>query len=539
LKKRPIKFKTDADTYFDLAEDALDAGDYINAVFHFHNAYLKGGGADALFFLGETYTDIGEYDEALYYLFKALDKRPDCPDINGAIAACFLSMNDEDTAIFYTWTGMSMKDYNDMMYEKDVEIYNESNKKIRLLEKNDKMLLDIATKLLSTGDRTYAKELLQTVKPESDEFLRSCNLLIMIALDDKKVAEALEIIELGLRQNEGKKESGVHLEFRCWAIVAYHLLKDKENKQAAIDIVEKASLDYHASRAAVFAYSRINDYKRAGRHIEAILKENPYSKGMRIMLALANYLCGKFDEAKNEIVAAAKLYPNDISIKEVAGAISQRRKGLSLTTLIDKRTTANWIDDVEENLELIKKGRYEDVPDKAGFRQKLEWIFQSHLNSLATYAILIISKLDEFKQFLLDKLIDYHLEMPVRKVVLYSVLMNYPVNKPGIVMEGFYQRISFRRLKVANEMVFRAYCKTFSTLIFMENGFETRLYNAAKKIEERFSDLRIRENEESDILAAMMFALSTKSKLPPAHIAFIFSCDEKVLLGKLNKIRSK
>jgi|GEM_PF-2417572 len=536
LKKRPIKFKTDADTYFDLAEDALEAGDYINAVHYFQHAYKKGGGVDALFFLGEAYTDMGEYEEALYYLFKALDKRPDCPDINNAIASCFLFMNDEDTALFYSWAGMNMKSYSELMFEKSGEYYQEPQNKIRLLEKNDQMIIDIAAKLLSAGDRKYASELLQTIKPDSDDFFKACNLLIMIALEDKKAAVALEIIYLALKQNNEQKESGIFLEFRCWEIVAYHLLKDKEKKEKTIDIIEKAKLDFRASRAAVYAYSKINDYKRIKRHIENVLKEDAFNKNMRVMLSLAYHLCGEASLAKDEIVSASKLYPNDITIKEVALAISQKRKGLVLAALLDKKTTGQWIDDVEEGLNLIHQNRWEDVPDKEHFKHKLEWVFQSRLNNLATHASMIVAKLDEFKPFLLGKLIDYNLDMPTRKLILYTILTNYPNNKFGIVLDGFYQRINFKRLKTDNKMVFGAYCKTFATLIFMEHSFETRLFNSAKKIEEKINELGLGKGDD-DMLAALMFQMTTKHKLPISHSAFIFSCDEKELVARLDKLK--
>ena len=536
MRKRHIKFKTDADTYFDLAEDALDAGDYINAVHYFYIAHKKGGGTDALFFLGETYSDMGEYEEALNYLFLALDSRPDCPDINNAIANCFLSMNDEDTALFYSWTGMSVDSYNELMFERDNGFYKESQNKIRLLEKNDQMLIDIAAKLLSAGDRKYAKELLQTIKPESEDFLKACNLLIMIALEDKKADEALEIIQIALGQNkEQKKESGVFLEFRCWAIVAYYMQKDKENKDRAIEIVESTNLDYHASRAAVYSYAKINDYKRIGRHIENVLKDDAFNKNMRVMLSVSHHLGGDNVRAKEEIVAVSKLFPNDIAIKEIALAIAQKRKGLILAALIDKKTTGDWIDDIEEGLTLISKGRYEDVPEKDDFRKKIEWAFQSRLNSLIAHAALVLASIKEFRLFLLTKLIDYELETASKKVILYSLLVSNMVGKFGIVIDGFYQKIGFKRLKTENRAIYRAYCKTFATLVFMENGFENRLFNAVKKIEQRFLELDIGEND--DMLAALLFSMSIKNKLPLSHSAFIFSCDEKELTKKLDIIK--
>jgi len=544
LKKKPIKFKTDADTYFDLAEEAFGASDYINAVHYFYIAYTlslkdKEAMTDALFFLGEIYLDVGEYEEALYYLFKALDRRPDCTDINNTIASCFLCLNDEDTAIFYSWAGMSVKSYKDLMHERDdlINEYQLESKKIRLLEKNDQMIIDIAAKLLTAGDKKYAKELLQTVKPNSPDFLKACNLLIMICLEDKQAKEALEIIDEALSQNQNKKESGIFLEFRCWQIVSYHILKDKENKQRVIDIIEAASLDFHASRAAVFTYAKINDYKRIRRHIEDVLKKDAFNKNMRVMLSIAHHLCGDEKNAKIEIVAASKLYPNDIAIKEIALAISQKRKGLILAALMDKKTTASWIDDIEEALDLIAKNRYEDVPQKSEFIKKIEWVFQSRLNSLITHAALILGSNHEFKDFLMDRLTDYELETAPRKTILYSLLVNNAITKFGIVIDGFYQRLSFKPLNTHNKILFKAYCKTFATLVFMENGFETRLNNAAKKIEDRFDELKL--NDDEDMLSALLFALSIKAKLPLSHSAFIFSCDEHTLKTKFDLVKAK
>lgn len=535
-KRKIIKLKNDADTYFDLGDDALDAGDYINAVHYFYTAYTKGGGEDALYYIGETYCDMGEYDEALHYLFRALNKRPDCPDIHATISMCFLSMNDEDTALFYAFSQMDMAHYNDTLFNKD---NHQEPQKIRLLEKNDHMLIDIAAKLLSAGDKKYAKELLQTIKPDSPDFLKACNLLIMLALEDKQAKEALKTIDMALKQNTKQKESGIFLEFRCWEIAAYHILKDKENKERVIDIVENAKLDFHASRAAVFTYAKIGDHKRIRRHIENVLKEDAYNKNMLVMLAVAHYLCGDAKAAKDEIVAAAKLYPGDISIKEIALAFSQKRKGFILTALIDKKTAGNWIDDVEEGLAFMAKGRYEDVADKADFKQKIEWVFQSRLNSLVAHAAIVLAKQEDFKEFLLEKLLDHQMEVVSKKAILYSLLVNKVVTKFGIVLDGFYQKLALKQFNAQYDKVFRAYCKTFATLVFMESGFETRLLNAAKKVDERFNELLLDDSKDEDIIPAILFSLVIKNKLPLAHSAFIFGCDEDELEWRIDYLLKK
>jgi len=630
--KKPIKFKKTADTYFDLAEEKLDGGDYESAVYNFYRAYEEGGGVDALIALGETYFEMGEPEEGLNYLFRALDKEPKSDDICTAIAQCFLALEDDDTSLFYVRPNMTLKKYKHYMREAEWAL-SKDVPPVRLVEQNSEMIVDIAVKLLSAGDNVYAKELLQTIRSsDKDWYCRAMCLLAMIALDDDKPDEALKHIDEGLNVKEV-------VELRCWQAVAYFIKLDSinayknskktgkktskkvkdsgieeennvgeageasaetDNKTKAkiqeytqklneiIEIIESSKLDSAAHTAAGFAYIKMGDAVRAERHLSSTLSIDPYNCEALISRALALHAQGRYTEAKSQIVSASRLYPDDIAIQEVALAMAQMRKGLRLYPMFDMETLTAWAEQTDRNLKLVDEGLDDEIEDKADFKRKVEWLYQTRMASRQASASLSLAKNKAWHAFLREKILNNDMDMSAKKATLYALLFfggwsldcaegdggisgslnekdklngKRLLGKSGavgaeeesggaavkvkrkdyiskgsiaIVMGGLYLRLKVKFPVGMNAFFARSYCKTFCTLAFMDYDFETRLLNNAIRVLSVFNcgglGLEAENDEAENTLAALLFYLSKRSgEIPLPHCAHIFACNENTL----------
>ncbi|MCL2675059.1 MAG: hypothetical protein FWE84_00475 [Firmicutes bacterium] len=554
--KKLIKFQPNAKTFFDIAEDKYDEGDYPDAVHYFYRSYLTHRDIESLVALGETYADMGEPERGLKYLFLALDSAPDDPDIRESIAECFFDMGDEETAFFYYRARMSVGHFKRLMEECDIDNEILPPSPIRVIEKDDAVALNIAFKLLQSGDTAYANEVLLTVKPDSEHYIAACNLLSLSALDNNEPADALKYAEKSL-------EKGDSIDGRCDMMMACHALGEHENAENIADKLERLKLKTEEHRAVAFAYIKMGDAKRALGHLRALYDAGVAGRDSLVSYALAMYDVGQREQARQLMIKAGRTYPEDVTVKVLADAIRERRK-LSLYPLLPDELTKEFMESIEDTLALIrmaagvgwsgdgsgvhvrkgsaaegedgesgnkygtygKYGNYDaDFASDEDFKDKIRWLFQTRFSVSQGRAALTLGRLKSWRPFLCEQLLDNYLDLSAKKSCLLSLLLFGGLDKLGIVIDGLFVRLKPRYPEGMDGRFRAAYCLAFSSYAFSDTGFENRLYVTGNKLLKRYLKHKDALTNEETLAAVIFFAAGHKKIAAPVNCAHLFGCD--------------
>lgn len=344
--KKLIKFQPNAKTFFSIAEEKYDEGDYPSAVHYFYKSYLKQGDINSLVALGETYADLGEPERGLKYLFLALDRDYNNIDIRESIADCFLDLDEEETAFFYFRQSISVKHFKEIMEECDDDNGLLPRPPIRVLEKNDSVPLSIAIKLLQSGDIDYAKEVLLTIKPESEQYGSACNLLALTELDGGQPEKALEYALKSLEKKD-------NIDARCDMMMAYHALGDLENAQKAADALEALRPKTDEHKTIAFAYIKTGDAGRALKHLKIVNDSGMGGRDILVSYALALYNTGEKEQARQIMVSALKTYPGDLTVKTLAAELAAGRP-LGLYPFLDVGLAKDFCKEIDEKLDILR-----------------------------------------------------------------------------------------------------------------------------------------------------------------------------------------
>ena len=446
MKAKTTKIKYDAALFFDKAEEKLDAGDFESAIHFFYKSYKAGGGVDSLIALSETYAEMGEVAEGLNYLFRALDMQPKNEEVCLCLSQAFADLDDEETSLFYLSPSTSIKKYHlllDQMEKSDP--FTQKQKPVRLLQKNDGIIIDVAKKMLLTEDAFYAEEILSTIKTDSDHYQKAASMRAMILADKGKYKQLLELTTTALSKGE-------NIELSCWQIAAYHFLKDKENKKRAIEFVENLKLNPQQSMIAVMAYVKIGDHKRVIRHTENVLQVDPFNKKLIITLAKALYLSKDFANAKREIVSAARLFPEDVTIKQIAKEFFDQTKCTSLYPTIDKKTANEWVDQLLQcqidNMTTAADGNLNKSSDFESLNQKVLWLYQNKAKASISNVALMFANFPDWHQFFKERLIDNTIDSYEKRAIMFALLLNKTAGPIGIVIDGLYFRHKPKHIKL-------------------------------------------------------------------------------------------
>ncbi len=292
-----------------------------------------------------------------------------------------------------------------------------------------------------------------------------------------------------------------------------------------------------------------NDYEVAVICLEQILQEKPYDVVMLYYYAIANLNLGNFEQAEKQILKLYRLDPYDVVVKYYVEFIEKIKNGdvkaqaqlpLCLLKNIprkEQKAYSKKIKQLASNPETIALEM-----KKQSVKELLRWGVKSGIEQTVKEAIYILSTnyTDFSKKVIEDTLIDTHISVEVKKVLVYALLLNQNNEKFGVVAENFYAEIKPKKLNFTKKdktgLYIRAYAFAMSKMVFTGLKNVEKIATSANQIYKKLSKIISEEDVTNNELALLMVLESNFKSLDDEILLCYFFDVEKGRIEQLKKL---
>jgi len=537
------KFNTNPEHYYNLAIDKAESGEYLAALEFLSRAErlaysqdkynlacidflnfiqsARFGPADGLimgtrFERSEIYARMGLLHEANKELFKIASDEFCHDEIFYCLIKNFILMDMTKEAAHYLNLGLEkgVLDELDGFGPIDIEAVTKQNT-IRLVgPSSSEHILNVAKQLITVGDIKIAKKMLDDIKEGSREYFDALKCLTLIAFEEKEYGKGMELIEKTLEINSSD------IDVILSKVLGYEFLQKNEEAQKLIEEIDKTEFnDLDAYTKLAFRAAAKNEPGRVKKYSEKVLKEFEFDKEMLILNALANHALGNISFAKNAIVKACTVFPDDYNIfffaKLIDDNVNDIPMSLELPLTLQKKLTKT----IEDGLFSVKdEGEF--IPlmvENIQFRNAIFWGLFSSNSDLQEYLANYLSKHGTIGYTMVcDFLLDTSRPLNLKKIIFLNILKRGVAQFINIVVNNHFLSFCVRMPKFTTDTtMLGAYHTVFASLAFIQPNFEKKLKAAFKKV----------------VLATT--AISKKKK-PKDHVSAIAAVIAHT--SKLNKI---
>ncbi|MCL2234250.1 MAG: hypothetical protein FWC11_00850 [Firmicutes bacterium] len=507
------KFNTNPEHYYNLAIDKAENGEYLVALEYLSRAErlayatdkynlacvdflnfiqsARFGPSDGIvmgirFERSEIYARLGFFDDANKELFKIASDEFSHDEIFYCLIKNFILMDMTKEAAYYLNLGLDkgVLDELDGFGPIDIEEVAKQNTLRLVGPTGAEHSLNAAKQLALSGENKMAKKILLDIKEGTKEYSDALRGLIRISFDEKKYDEGMEFIEKALEKND--KDADVLLT----KVLGYELLEKKEEAQKLLEEIDKLNFDDIDAYAKLATRSAVrDDARRVKLFSEKVLKEVEFDKEMLVLNALANHNLGNKAQAKNAIVKACTVFPNDYNIFFFAKIIdSEEHVKISMSTELPLSLQKSLIKSVEDALKTIKdEGEFiEMMIENDKFRNAVFWGFFNSNSNLQHYLADYLSNHGTIGYTMVtDFLIDTTKPISLKKTIFLNILKRGVVQFINVVNNHQFTSFYVKPPKFTQDKtMLDAYHTVFASLAFIQQGFEKKLKATFKKVVE-------------------------------------------------------
>ena len=496
--------RQNAQTYYDLAMKKLDEGDFPLGIYHLYCALWRQPDPDIKLELAEAYFDIDNLELAEKFYVQVLAERPKDEDAYLGLINCMLQQNEYDLAEYYYHTAVNLGilDENEMVMDdpparSDIKIYDRTDKS---------ELMNIAAKLMMSGDIEYAKQLLRSVRPEAKQYREANSLLAIIAFNegdyDGTLAYAEKILSVEANDPYG---------LICKVMALHHLGFTTEFKENLSLLDAVGELDDKDTMRAAMCMMNIGLTDRAIKYLRRATDFNGYDRSVLTALAVCLGASENYEEAKKTVITAHRLYPEDAEIKLYARLISNGESEKLRQYMLHGFSGKEWCRDVAAFLDKYSDAAAAErvLKHDGGMLDKINWLFTGDERALQVRAGKLLAADRSRHDLVRSLLLAPSLNLQVKKELFKAFLCHSADRVVKIYICGLLRAFTprrFRRYEPLNDSYYSAY----ATFAFIDTDFDKRLFEAYGEIKRRLERSGASLNVETG--AALMFAIAEKSK---------------------------
>ncbi|MCL2861638.1 MAG: hypothetical protein FWE22_04430 [Firmicutes bacterium] len=563
------KFKTDPEHYYNLGIEKAENGEYIAGLEFLSRAERLGfsqdkynlacvdflnfiqsarfGPSDGIimgirFERSEIYARMGLLREANKELFKIASDEFSHDEIFYCLIKNFIIMDMPKEAAFYLNLGLEkgILDEMDGFGPIDIEEVTKQNTIRFVGGSTSEQTLNAAKQLIASNDMQMAKKILLDIKEDSREYLDAIKCLALIAYDEKDYKLGINYLE------KAHKINNEDVDILLSKVLGYEFLEQNEDAQKLIEHIDKIEFcDIDAYAKLAMRSATKNEPQRVKKYSDRVLKEFEFDKEILILNALANYALGNKPLAKNAIVKACIVYPDDYNIFFFAKLIDEATAKIPLSVDLPLKLQKSLTKIVESGLKDIKdEGEFITLMiENAQFRNAVFWGFFNSNSSLQAYLADYLSKHGTIGYTMVsDFLLDTTKPLHLKKTIFLNILKRGVAQFVHVVVNNQFLSFSARTPKFTQDKtMIDAYNTVFASLAFIQQNFEKKLKQAFKKFVEATTVLTKRKKPK-DHLNAIAAVIAYSSRLNKIFLEIsdcceIFGCKEDDFLLYYNQIK--
>lgn len=289
-----------------------------------------------------------------------------------------------------------------------------------------------------------------------------------------------------------------------------------------------------------------NDHLTANECLGKIIEERPYELVMRFFYGLSFANLGKFDRAKEQLIFAYKLNPEDVTVKWFLNYVSiLNETGDSENLLpfkyvkeIPEKVAKKWI----KNLSDIAKSseKISSAVKKKEVKDILKWgLYSTDGGVMRDSAFILSTAFTPFcKKLIFDALLDPDGGEELKRLLVYVLILKGEKTKFGIVAGSFYLKFKPKKLlcekSVDGDIYLSAYALCISRIIFNDVENLDKLASSCDKVYKSLSKTVTGGDVTNEELGALILSTANLKRLSDdrAVMSFFNINKDKFLLLK-------
>lgn len=519
MAENVLKFKPTAQTMLNVAQDYIDAANYSMAVDCLYRAHLKNKkDCEIMIKLGETYCQIRDYPQSIVWFLRALNANAKNDRVYAGLMQSYIDWGyGMSSAPFYYYTlgvkngAFKTEDIMNGVYDDDLiapdydeeEDFPVKSSKSRLkyanLRLSNSMKYEAGKTFYEQEEYNAAYKALKDIPETSVRYIDAQRILMKIDVFRGHAKSATERAETILKQCPNDCAALIN------GAIAYgekYELKKRDELFERFVAENDADAD-EAKKGAAVAIS-LKRYDVAVKYCNILKKTNPYSRSILLKLALLHANVGNKAKAKNSIIEAYRLYPDDLALKYYAQKIEEMKEAADF--------------EITDGVPEEEAKRREDILDKwllekatigavtAGLKadatmsEYLDWLFaEGDLDFQGDVAI-FLAQSSKWKKYLETLLINPNVNSGLKKDILISMFDNFYDCKVAVTTGQIYQKIYYNPPVGLCPLADKTYRAAFVNLAFISDGYVRNLNKALSALNPAL-DLLSKQETEPDVQA--------------------------------------
>ncbi|MDR2202148.1 MAG: hypothetical protein LBP26_05235 [Clostridiales bacterium] len=545
-----LKFESNAGYYYELAAAASDAGDFVSALDllftakRFLDDPLSDDDAELRLEIAEVYARMGLFDESNKYYFRLAADDYCLDEVFYGLIKNYAVTDRPELAAYYLNLGLESGalDTEDGFEAIDLSAAPPAPR-LRLDKGNDGgYILDFAKQLLGGRDSGYARQMIETVPKSSPRYLEAVNYLAIIDMSEGDVDAGIVRCDEILRRDKNNVTA------LCTKILGLDMQNRRDDVKKLLAELDAFDLSSYADRLkTVMCASQVGDSVLTEKHTDAALAQMPYERDLLVLNALSAANNGNRQKAKDVIIRASVIYPEDGAARCFAREIDrlEGRGEFALSLEIPAAAKAEYVEYIEK--------RYNQSGDAEEFAcavftddllyEAVTWALYGGVLPLSVKVGVLLAKSEIGYYYMREALLDSDFPVVAKKAVFYELLGNAEAVDEGIqiVVGEKFQRFRPSVPAVTDNAAFlSAYKQVYCTLAFIESGFDRKLNIWYKKVAAALLHGG-RKRFKPAALAAVIAYKSGINKifLQDSYCCEVFDCQIKDFMLYLNIIDKK
>ena len=542
------KFIQDADYYYQKAFDKSDAGDLIGCLEFLRRAQSFSGdpycneNLAIRLEIAAIYAELGLYEESNreYYSLAAVDYALD--EVYYGLIKNYAMLDMPEQAAHYLSFGIET---GALLPEDDIEsidlgfLKKNEAPHIRLVKENDcTHTVRAARQLLCSSDTEFARKLLKTVSESSEQYNEASNYLALIEIGEGNVEEGIRLCDRVL-ENEP-----LNLYALTTRVLAFELGERKADARSAVAALDALDFNEWPDTAKVaLCAAQIGDAEIAYKYLLRSLAFAPYDRELLLLHVLTSANLGKRREAKDAAVTLQALYPTDVTVRYYAREIDKASPAPTFFGLVPELPK----DECKKLGEIL-----EQAVETYGVTGKLFRAMQKNgeLNEAVLWGLTLGNTLSATLARILARdpagystvtelLVDPDYSIISKKEIFFELLCGERVREIPMTVNHQLQwyRPHIPAKGTCHKTLLRAYRRVYSTLVFIDSGFDRRLNQWFKKISGGFKTTGTIEFSENAVAAVLAYKsrINKIFALIP-HACEVFGCTEEEFMVFYNRL---
>ncbi len=492
-------FNIDAKYYYDKGITAYDDGRYWEAIDDLYRAYLADRSeAWILLDVAACYAQLEEHEAALSLLYKvvALEDPAYREAAFSAIIQSLIALNRHAEAVYYIRQGADDGILGD---EYDVEIDRRGGDFHVLLRTDRRAQVEMARRLIATGEHEYALELLRGVPTDSKQYLDALNLISEVQYREEKFLDCAIVTDAALKIDPRNVTALTN------RILAMQQLGNQAEVDRSYQILITIEPSEHPMLMRIATCMLgLRQEEQALRYFTLASRRAPLNRNVSLAIGILQHNLGMKEKSRATMLSLAKTYPADDTVTYYTRKLYYDDERYDVRFTLPDAEIKERLKEIEERLyslkDVVKVTSY--AKKHPEFYEQIRWLLLSDCVRLSGHVAQFLSQHAYWHPLIREMLVCEHIPYMPKKDCLPTFLRNAKKKSFCMYVQDILRFYKPKLPREGGEALLFAYWNVYAILAFVSSDFEGAIMTAYK----RFVSVVCRLTEEQTAYDPMVFA---------------------------------